>query len=413
MSIKVAVISSEAFHQRLLKLAKQVRGIELDFYIYKHPSEAPKLLKEVKSCDVLFITGTLPYLYSKPILDNWPIPWTYLKQDEFAIANTLLAFSTRFHIPLYRVSIDVMNKQFVTNVLSDIEYVGPLPYVIEIDEDTREQQLIAFHTTLWRQQKINHVITSSHNVFEQLQQLGVPVFRVTDSSTSIIRRLEETKSLVRITKSESAKVVVGLLEMQTLDEEVIGQLIQVLHAIKQPISATQMEFYTTMGHLQHALNRQKLISIIETVSTDLKLAFGYGQSVNEAEQNAHYALQYTLPNNICIVDEQKHLINPLHHGTAALSLQIDDPYIMKLAKNTQLSPLNISKIIAFAEVRQSTKFTAHDLAEYLQVTRRTTERIIKKLVTHGYVQIVGEEMGYTQGRPRTIYELQFSLYGEV
>ncbi|WP_010302880.1 helix-turn-helix domain-containing protein [Kurthia senegalensis] len=413
MSTKVAVISSKAFQQRLLKIAEQVRDIELDFYIYGHPSEAPELLKEVKSCDVLFITGTLPYLYSKPILDKWPIPWTYLKQDEFAIANTLLAFSTRHHIPLDRISIDVMNKHFVENVLTDIEYIGPSPYVIEIDDQTREQQLIEFHTTLWTQQKINHVITSSHNVFEHLQKIGVPVFRVTDSSTSIVRRLEETKSLVRITKSESAKVVVGLLEMNTLHEETVDQIAQVLHAIKQPISKTQIEFYTTMGHLQHAINRKKLATIIESNANDLKLAFGYGLSVNDAEQNAMYAMQYTPPNNICIVDEQKHLINPLHHEETTLSLQIDDPYIMKLAKNTKLSPLNISKIIAFAEARQSPKFTAHDLAEYLQVTRRTTERIIKRLVTHEYVQIVGEEMGYTQGRPRTIYELKFSLYNEV
>ncbi len=89
MSTKVAVISSRAFKERLTKLAQQITDIELDFYIYKHPAQTPTLLKSVKPCDVLFITGTLPYLYSKPMLENWPIPWTYLKQDEFAVSNTL------------------------------------------------------------------------------------------------------------------------------------------------------------------------------------------------------------------------------------------------------------------------------------------------------------------------------------
>ncbi|CAM5216327.1 Helix-turn-helix type 11 domain-containing protein OS=Lysinibacillus sphaericus OX=1421 GN=LYSIN_03086 PE=4 SV=1 [Lysinibacillus sphaericus] len=93
-----------------------------------------------------------------------------------------------------------------------------------------------------------------------------------------------------------------------------------------------------------------------------------------------------------------------------LSLKTKDPYILQMAKQTSLSPLNISKIIQFSRERQSSQFTAQNLSEYLQVTRRTTERIIKKLVDHGYANIVGEEMTHQQGRPRTIYELNFATY---
>ena len=48
-----------------------------------------------------------------------------------------------------------------------------------------------------------------------------------------------------------------------------------------------------------------------------------------------------------------------------------------MAKLTSLSPLNISKLINFSNERQSAQFTSQNLSEYLQVTRRTTERIIK------------------------------------
>ena len=81
-----------------------------------------------------------------------------------------------------------------------------------------------------------------------------------------------------------------------------------------------------------------------------------------------------------------------------------------MAKLTSLSPLNISKIINFSNERQSAQFTSQNLSEYLQVTRRTTERIIKKLVDNGYVKIVGEEMTHQQGRPRKIYQLNFATY---
>lgn len=410
MSTKVAVISSRAFKERLTKLAQQITDIELDFYIYEHPAQTPNLLKSVKPCDVLFITGTLPYLYSKPMLENWPIPWTYLKQDEFAISNTLLAMIANHAIPIHRLSIDVMNRRFVENVLSDIDYQHANPFIHEVTTAMDNTSLFETHLTLWQQQKIDYAITSSHNVYEQLQQAGIPSMCILDSSTSILRRLEETKALSRMTKSESAKVVVGMLQTPSDHNEFAKAVASIVHGIQQPFDSEHVEIYTTMGHLNHALEHQKLEKIIEQAPFDVRMAFGYGQSINEAEQNALYAMQYTQQNSICIIDEHKNLINPLKEQHENLALQIKDPYIMTLAKETQLSPLNISKIIAFSKGRQTPQFTAHDLSEYLQVTRRTTERILKKLVDKDYVRIAGEEMSYQQGRPRTVYMLNFAIY---
>lgn len=410
MSTKVAVISSRAFKERLTKLAQQITDIELDFYIYKHPAQTPTLLKSVKPCDVLFITGTLPYLYSKPMLENWPIPWTYLKQDEFSVSNTLLAVVANHAIPLYCLSIDVMDRRFVENVLSDIDYQHATPFIHEVTTAMDNTALFETHLSLWQQQKIDYVITSSHNVYEQLQQAHIPSMCILDSSTSILHRLEETKALSRMTKSESAKVVVGMLETPHEHDEFADAVTSIVHGIQQPFEKEHVEIYTTMGHLNHALEHQKLEKLIKQAPFDVKMAFGYGQSINEAEQNALYAMQYTKQNSICIIDEHKNLINPLKEKNENLALQIKDPSIMKLAKETQLSPLNISKIIAFNKGRQNTQFTAHDLSEYLQVTRRTTERILKKLVDKDYVRVAGEEMSYQQGRPRTVYILNFAIY---
>ena len=410
MFTKVAVISSRAFKERLTKLAQQITDIELDFYIYKHPAQTPTLLKSVKPCDVLFITGTLPYLYSKPMLENWPIPWTYLKQDEFAVSNTLLAVVANHTIPLHRLSIDVMDSRFVENVLFDIDYQHATPFIHEVTTAMDNTALFETHLSLWQQQKIDYVITSSHNVYEQLQQANIPSMCILDSSTSILHRLEETKALSRMTKSESAKVVVGMLETPHGHNEFADAVTSIVHGIQQPFDKEHVEIYTTMGHLNHALEHQKLEKLIKQAPFDVKMAFGYGQSINEAEQNALYAMQYTKQNSICIIDEHKNLINPLKEKNENLALQIKDPSIMKLAKETQLSPLNISKIIAFNKGRQNTQFTAHDLSEYLQVTRRTTERILKKLVDKDYVRVAGEEMSYQQGRPRTVYILNFAIY---
>ncbi|WP_419392926.1 helix-turn-helix domain-containing protein [Cytobacillus praedii] len=84
--------------------------------------------------------------------------------------------------------------------------------------------------------------------------------------------------------------------------------------------------------------------------------------------------------------------------------------MLQIAQKAKLSPANLSKLIQFGKERQSHHFTAADLSEYLQVTRRTTERIIKKLADHGYISTVGEEMTYQQGRPRAVYILNLPIY---
>ena len=411
MPTKIAVISSLAFKDRLISISQEVENIQLEFYIYNTPDETPKLMKTIKPCDVLLFSGTLPYLYAKPLLTNWPIPWTYLKQDEFAISTSILSVLAKHHIQLSQLSIDVINSKHVKNVLDDIEYNGSQPFVQEIHIEEHFNMIYQRHRKLWDEGKIRFVITSIHSIYDALIAEGIPAMRMHDSNSSIIHRLEETKVLSKMTKSESAKAVVGILEFSESNEDeqlILQKVVTATHASYQKMDTNHFELFTTFGHIQNAFQHNLLESIFNITQYPIKLTFGYGESILEAQENAKRALDFALPNAIYIMSENKELQGPFPNQPIVLSLQTKDPYVLQMAKETKLSPLNISKIMAFSVSRQSLQFTAVDLAKYLQVTRRSTERILKKLVEHGYAKVVGEEMSYQQGRPRAIYELNFS-----
>lgn len=413
MSIKIAVICSKAFKNRILSIAQNMDHIQLEFTLYDQPSDAPTLLKQIKPCDALLLGGTLPYLHAQSLLESLPIPWNYIKQDETAVSTTLLSLMAKHGVSLNRVSIDVMNPTIVENVLSDIAYTGPKPYVFPISIDETTDHLLQKHVELWRTKSIDFVITSIHTVFDELQALNIPSMRMLDATNSIIQCVEETKSLSLLTKSESVKAAVGLLDIpinKDFNASIIDQITSATHSTYRQISSNQFELYTTAGHLQNAFENDRMHQLFQEIEPPVKLAFGYGHSIAEATQNAKYALQFAKPFEVYILDEHKNLLGPFPNSEATRSLKTSDPFILQLAKQTNLSPLNISKIIHFSHERQSAQFTAHNLAEYLQVTRRTTERIIKKLVDHGYAKVVGEEMPHQKGRPRTIYELNFATY---
>ncbi|MGE7623747.1 hypothetical protein ACQKMD_11985 [Viridibacillus sp. NPDC096237] len=413
MSTKIAVICSKAFMNRLNIISHEMPHIQLDFYIYNSPEEAPNLMKQVKPCDVLLLAGTLPYLYAKHLLQQWPIPWTYIKQDETMISTTILSAISKHDVTIDRLSIDVMSSTFIQNVLQDIQYDGPLPFVQEIELTTPTKQLLTNHIALWQTKQIDLVITSIHAIYDELMVLGVPVIRMLDPKSSIIHHLNESISLSQLTKLESAKAVAGIIEFHEASYnplQTVEQLTTIIHASYQQVDACRFEIFTTYGHLQNALTQNKLESFFTAPEKFAKLVFGYGESILEAQRNAQQALQYASPNTIYILTENKELQGPFPNSTTTLSLQAKDPYIVLMAKETKLSPLNISKIMTFSKSRQSLQFTAQDLSEHLQVTRRTTERILKKLVEHNYAKIIGEEMTYQQGRPRSLYELNFSTY---
>ena len=410
MPIKIAVICSKAFKNRIISITHNMDNIQLEFTLYHQPSDVPVLLKQIKPCDALLLGGTLPYLYAQPFLKTLPIPWNYIKQDETAISTTLLSLMAKQTIPLARISIDVMNPTFVDNVLNDITYTGPKPYVFPISINETTNHILEKHVDLWNTKNIDFVITSIHTVFDELQALNIPSMRMLDATSSIIQCLEETKSKSLLSKSESVKAVVGLLEMPNFNSSILEQIVAATHSTYKQITPNQFELYTTAGHLQVAFEKESMHQIFQQTENPVKLAFGYGHSISEAAQNAKYALQYAKPFEIYILDEHKNLLGPFPNPKTKHSLKTNDPFILQMAKQTNLSPLNISKIINFSRERQSAQFTAHNLAEYLQVTRRTTERIIKKLVDHGYAKAVGEEMPHQQGRPRTIYELDFATY---
>ncbi|MFJ8460940.1 hypothetical protein ACIQ57_17615 [Lysinibacillus xylanilyticus] len=413
MSTKIAVICSKAFMERINSIAQNIENIQLEFYLYNQPTEAPVLLKEIKPCDALLFGGTLPYLHTQSALSAMPIPWNYIKQDETTISTTLLSLIANHAVPLNRISIDVMNPAIVENVLTEIEYRDPKPYIQPISITKPTQSILQHHIALWEANSIDFIITSIHSVFDELQTLQIPAMRMLDATNSIIQCLEETKSRSLLTKSESVKAVVGLLqapENRPIDVNMLTQITAATHSTYKQITAYSFELYTTAGHLQRALEKENLQNLLQQTSKPFKLAFGYGHSIFEAHQHAKNALSFAKPCEIYILDEHKNLLGPFPNSEARLALKTDDPSVLQMAKQTSLSPLNISKIINFSRERQSAQFTSHNLAEYLQVTRRTTERIIKKLVDNGYAKVVGEEMTHQQGRPRTIYELNFATY---
>jgi hypothetical protein len=413
LATKIAVIGSREFFNKLLTAAPQVPNITIEPYIYQQPQEACELVKNLKPCDVLFFSGALPYYFSKKHLENLTIPTLILTQDEIAVAASLLAITHKSKIPIERISIDLFDASNLNHVLSEseirIEYLKIMDLQHMLEGNFNLDSIVQFHFNLWKKGLTETALTSVHAVYHRLQSLGVPAVRMADPEISLLRGLQTAKDQAALCKSKASQVAVGYLSLQDPEQDQITNLAQTLNAYIQPLNPTLFVLYSTRGEI----DKNRLNDFLEKWHGNIVTGFGFGSTVIEADQHAKIALRFAEKElnskSGYILTEDKELVGPFPYEYKQHSLKNDNPELIQVAKETKLSPSNLSKIIEFSKSRQSRQFTAVDLTDYLQVTRRSTERIIKKLVDTGYVKIVGEEMVYHQGRPRAIYELHITL----
>ncbi len=415
MKIKIAVIGSADFCERTRQLTSSRVDIELNSYVYEEPQQAPDLIRSLTPCDVLFFSGSLPYLYAKDALENVPIPSVHLKQDETEIAVTLLHLALQRSLDLKRISIDVRSKQNIESVLKDLNCTTESPFVHILQDNEPIQAIIAFHKQLALQQKTDIAITSVHAVHEQLQQQNIPAMKMIDPESSILRTIELAKQQAILHKSNSAQIAVGIVKNSdcSLDTaSAIEKMSSILQAHWEEQNRT-FTLFTTMGNVEQALKRNDFLSGYQQLFGKAKLAFGYGETIIEATENAQFALDFIQQNDdhsFYVLDSDKKMHGPFPKTGVAIEMKVNDPALVAMAEKTKLSPANVSKLLSFSHSRQTKQFTAHDLALYLNVSRRTAERTLKKLVEFNYAKIIGEEMAYKQGRPRSLYELNLPTY---
>ncbi|CAH2461198.1 MULTISPECIES: transcriptional regulator [Bacillus] len=420
MMIKIAVVGSKEFMENLLPIAHKLEEIEIDPYIYLHPAESSEILKRLKPCDVIFFSGALPYYMAKEIREQLRIPSTYLQQDETTVASSLLSIIYHQSIQPHKISIDLVDRSFITNVFHDIG-LKETPQVMDYENmlwsNDEIKSIIDFHLAKYQSGEVDLALTSIHAVYDELQKIGIPSERMIDPTQSIIHGLKDAKIKAELAKSHSATVgacIISFIELQESSLEQLNVISKELRGSFKQVDEMTFILYTTRGDIESSTKTNTIDRLFTNIEGAVSIGFGYGKTVNEAEQNAKIAQGFAKNNPIerrfYILTSDKELFGPFPKEQRVQSLKNDNPELMKIAKETKLSPANLSKIIQFSQSHPSLKFTAADLSEYLQVTRRSTERLLKKLVDYRYANICGEEMPYQQGRPRAIYELNLPLY---
>jgi predicted transcriptional regulator len=245
---------------------------------------------------------------------------------------------------------------------------------------------------------------------------------------SLKEGLEKAVTLIKLKKTKDSQIAVISIKVAnypTQEEQAFRlQILQYLHKMARQLNARvsldqhqPFFIYTNRGSMEAALkerNLQKVLELEGKINSPLQIGIGYGYTMNDAENHAKEALYFTEKQSkekttIFLLDEDKKLVGPLFENEKQYALKNENQNIQFLADELKMTAKNLLRFFDFVRLHQFRSFSAQELADYLEVSRRSAERIIKRFLEQELLAITGEEQPYDQGRPRALYNISENL----
>ncbi|USK36602.1 hypothetical protein LIT25_28065 (plasmid) [Bacillus sp. F19] len=426
MTTQIALFGSSAFVDQVQEYTKELAEISIVPFIYKNPNEVVDQIESAKYCDVLLFSGVLPYYFARTALLTYKKPSVYISNDEYMVSISIFRLLYSEGFPLDRISIDLPDRSILLQCLHDFQldeknlWVIDYPFILnnEVSSSFSTKEIVCYHEQLHKQGKVDITLTSIHAVYDALLSKGIKCQKMIDPKKNILNTIHEAVVKSKLYQTEQSQVAVGyiLVEAEEVEDflahDILLHFDSEFEGTIQYIEDGLFVFYSTRGTMEkatsfyqtyplnHYMNNHPLITI--------KMGIGFGLTSNEAKRNAKIALSHAekhqSKNIAFIVTDDERIIGPLGEKTSKeYQLKSEDKRIQEMSKKAGISVAKFNHFLHFINNLPVNRFTAEDISENFNVTRRTAERLMKKLIEQQLVIKIGEEQLHQQGRPRAIY----------
>ncbi|MDH4619242.1 transcriptional regulator [Brevibacillus sp. AY1] len=434
--MKVAVIGSSAIVNDVMNLADEFPSLQVFPVPYAHERETlPLITNHADGMDMLLFTGPLPHHIAQKHLGTTR-PMLYVPYTGTSLYRALFAVIHQTKdadkVEQLHLSIDSLDKAEIMECLEELQICteGLFSRPFQLGESTDE--LVRFHYELWKQNRIHAAITCITSVFLQLRELGVNVLQITPTKSSIRNTLQRVILEGKVVQQSSSQIAIGIVGFyneakpyrKTFSEYEIQRKKLALHnvlldygeetqALVDWTENNEIRFVTTRGVIEQNTKNFKEADVLDKIAQQTcftpSMGIGFGKTANEAEMNAHLALDKAKQNGSgvgYIMEQDGTLHGPLgDEFHFPYSLRSDDPQILEWAKRAGVSVGTMNRLLSFLKSNGKYQITSWELAHGFGISLRSARRILSKLENSHLVQVIGEEQPLTKGRPRQVYAL--------
>ncbi|MEA1975413.1 MAG: hypothetical protein U9N10_07680 [Bacillota bacterium] len=443
MNLKLGIIG----HSRSITIINNIideyfKDITYDNIKFENINEVPIVIQSIKyqedNFDALLFTGIIPYnIINSSMISS--IPWVYIPTNETQLLTALLKASLINNYDIKKLSIDSYDRNEINKIYKNIGYNRENTNIfiakMNIYNNSFIKDLENFHLTNYTNNNVSCCITGLSSVYKSLVEKNIPCIKL-DPTLDIIKQTIQHLELKRESKiNEKSQTVVISITIDPINEfSLINEneyqillektkVTQKIYLFAQKIQATVIEvglkqylLFCTKSILETETQNFQNLSILSDVSkntsTTISIGIGYGITVREAKYNAQKGMKKAINSNgnKAFIVYNKKVIGPIVSTEKKLEndtqLFIDEKYNL-IASDTNISINTIFKLHCIIDETKKKTFTSLELANHLNITPRSMNRIINKLESNNYSKIIGKKVISKAGRPSRIIKLLF------
>lgn len=433
--MKLGIIGPKDLVEESIKIGCRYEEIDMIPMPYADEKKAIDNMKLIESdVDAFLFTGFLPYYNAKhsQLTDKEIFYYPILGS---ALYRVLLKMKNSYEIDIGNISIDTLDAREIQEVYEDLGISTEGIYINDIHlSNYNRTDYVNFHYRLYEEGKVKGTITSINSVYEELVRLGVPVLKAEPtkytmkdtfkmismaSKTHLAQNNQILIMIVDIDKYSLSGERLSNIEMQEKRLQLHQTLLDYSRMYQASVfsSAESEEFIVliTKGIFQEYTNSYEDIPMVNEIKSKFSLAInigiGMGTNALEAEENARKALALSRKSEESsgyLIDQDKVVLGPIgSRSRLEYRLKTENKNLLNWAEKTGVSISNITMIQSLINNLKVESITASDIQRSLNITLRSANRIMKKLVDGGAAIEVGLEQSGGRGRPSKLYKIKF------
>lgn len=435
--MKLGIVLPEGQLQQEMSLIKQkFPDIVIEIFLYSSVFHLPELLRgKQKYLDALLFFGqtTLEYTASKI---TPTIPWEVVPRTSTTLLMVLLKALLRGD-NIYNLITDIHpeERKLLRSAYKEagidlskvsVTYAPPYPF-----DELFVGKLIDFYDTCQRSKKDSTCFTIYSDVYRRLKEHSFPILYHFPSLPDIYCAIEKihAKFLLQISR-ESQLIIINIVindaseyspllsdeYQQTLERLNVAKYIHLFAKKVQGavLSTTERDFliFSTRTIVENQTDKFQHFSLLDDICTHtastLSIGLGFGRTAMEAKKHARIGVkkaQNLEGNQIFLVYDK----DTIRHATGSAPKQdinISDRFLSISAK-TGVSAFTLGNIHKLINEHGKSEFTSVELSELMNISMRSVNRMIVKLMDAGYCFEVGQKFQHKGGRPSRI--LRFTI----
>lgn len=410
-------------------ILKKYQKLEGKIYPVEKIEDILQIIELIKTaqneCQGMIFTGIGVYLKVKEHISQ-RLPHVFIPY----LCNSIIKafWDLKKNFPEKKIiSIDTIKKENLEEIIEEFEIDDIKSYLLEYNPKEKEENILNFHEKFQKKDKEIVAISGFSWVYEELQKRGYNVIRLYATNCTIEDKIRELEYELKVQDEKESKLLVQILEIKGEKNErnpykwleinslAENMIIPYLKEIKGSIynsSWNSFTIFSTFGAVNNSENMRLLKNILQEMEKKkikMSIGNGIGKSVLESEVNAKKALGLAKryeKNCIFQINKNKVVGPILDKEELDYDFYKTNEYLNGISEKTNISLIHLKKIISIIKKEGKRDFTSEELAFYLNITQRSTTRIMKKLVEYNYALEVKDMFYMGVGRPKKVIKIK-------